>query len=123
MTVSVQGGVPPYQLIIIPVGTQNPEYRRIINLNITEGQTSMSFFLAYPKNTQFVALMNDATGVGTGGTGVATTVRMMHSLCSPPPLSSTARRRLIDIFGYARRQLKWNGQSLPATSCMATNDE
>ena len=75
MTVSVQGGVPPYQLIVIPVGLQNPEYRRIINLNLTQGQTSLTFLLAYPTNTQFVAFMNDATGVGAGGTGVATTVR------------------------------------------------
>lgn len=75
MTVSVSGGVPPYQLLIIPVGEQNPEYRRIVNLNLTGGSTSMSFKLAYNTGSQFVALMNDATGVGTGGTGVATTVR------------------------------------------------
>lgn len=74
MTVTVSGGTPPYQLIIIPVGTQTPEYRHIINMNLTEGATSQSFKLAYPTNTQFVALMSDATGVGTGGTGTATTV-------------------------------------------------
>jgi hypothetical protein len=85
MTVSVQGGVPPYQLIIIPVGVDSsspvsPDYAHIINQNITQGQTSMSVSLAYQQYTQFIAVMSDATGFGTGGVSLPTTVRMAHVL-------------------------------------------
>ncbi|KAF8320415.1 hypothetical protein DL93DRAFT_2094331 [Clavulina sp. PMI_390] len=72
MTVTVQGGSPPYQLIIIPTGTQNPEYRKIISMNFTG--TTQSFNLAYNTDSTFVALMSDATGFGTGGTGTDTKV-------------------------------------------------
>jgi hypothetical protein len=83
LTVNVQGGVPPYQLIILPAGVDlNPEYRSILDLNITQGLTSLSFQFAYPSGTQFVALMNDATGVGTGGAGVVTTVRLLSQIPS-----------------------------------------
>jgi len=83
LTVNVQGGVPPYQLIILPAGdTLNPEYRSILDLNTTQGLTSLSFQFAYPSGTQFIALMNDATGVGTGGVGVVTTVRLLSQILS-----------------------------------------
>jgi hypothetical protein len=99
MTVSVSGGVPPYQLVIIPYGNINPETRKIISLNLTAGQTTQSFFLAYPTGSQFVALMNDATGVGTGGTGVPTTVGSfyLHARNTPaiaPPIVLYPQTRL-----------------------------
>jgi hypothetical protein len=110
MTVSVQGGVPPYQLIIIPVGVDNPEYRRIINQNITQSQTSMSVSLAYPQYTQFIAIMSDATGFGTGGVSVPTTVRMAHFLPNTSGITDCH-------FWHARHPLTRREQFLSMNSC------
>lgn len=75
MTVNIQGGKGPYELLIIPVGSLNPEVRKIIDVTIPAGVYTSTFKLAFPYNSQFVALMSDSTGVNAGGTGVPQTVR------------------------------------------------
>lgn len=67
ITASWSGGTPPYELLLVPVGHVEPEIRRIINYqNIST--PSFSFPLTFPVDSQFVAVLSDATGVGSGGT-------------------------------------------------------
>ncbi|QRW04965.1 SKG6 domain protein [Ceratobasidium sp. AG-Ba] len=68
LSIAISGGTPPYRLLIIPIGTllTPPEIRTIVDRNITA--TSDSFVFNYPAASQFVAMMSDATGIGTGGT-------------------------------------------------------
>jgi hypothetical protein len=85
MTVAVQGGVPPYQLILLPVSVLKLGYRTPIIENITEGQTSIDFLLTFPEEAQFIAIMSDATGFGSGGVGTPTTVRSVTFYSQAPP--------------------------------------
>ena len=66
-TVQWNGGQPPYTLLLVPTGHLNPETRTIIQRNIPSG-SSVSFVLDFPSGSTFVAVLNDATGVGAGGT-------------------------------------------------------
>ncbi|KAG9090613.1 hypothetical protein FS749_000417 [Ceratobasidium sp. UAMH 11750] len=68
LSIAISGGTPPYRLLIVPIGTllTPPEIRTIVDRNITG--TSDSFTFNYPAASQFVAMMSDATGIGTGGT-------------------------------------------------------
>ncbi|KDQ58743.1 hypothetical protein JAAARDRAFT_47090 [Jaapia argillacea MUCL 33604] len=69
-------GQPPYSVVIIPFGPSplpnNIEARKIFQTNFTG--SSVSFKLNYPANSQFVAVMSDTTGYGSGGTSVAANV-------------------------------------------------
>ncbi|CAE6419610.1 unnamed protein product [Rhizoctonia solani] len=68
LSIEILGGTAPYRLLIIPIGEllTPPEIRTIIDRNITG--TTDSFIFNYPAASRFVAMMSDATGIGTGGT-------------------------------------------------------
>ena len=66
VTVQWNGGSAPYTLLLVPIGSLSPETRKIIQINVSSG-TSTSFTLNYPAQSQFVAVMSDATGIGSGG--------------------------------------------------------
>ncbi|CAE6429073.1 unnamed protein product [Rhizoctonia solani] len=68
LSIAINGGVPPYRLLIVPIGPllTPPEVRTIIDRNITG--TTDSFIFNYPAASRFVAMMSDKTGIGTGGT-------------------------------------------------------
>ena len=65
-TVQWSGGQPPYTLLLVPVGHLNPETRTIAQFDIEQGN-EVTFQLLYPAQSQFVAVLNDATGIGSGG--------------------------------------------------------
>ncbi|KAI0350822.1 hypothetical protein OH77DRAFT_1379477, partial [Trametes cingulata] len=69
-------GSPPYTALIIPTGpTPLPnsiEARRITEVSFTN--TTASFQLKFPENSQFVAVVSDSTGFGSGGTSAIVTV-------------------------------------------------
>ncbi|KAH0835947.1 hypothetical protein J3R83DRAFT_9872 [Lanmaoa asiatica] len=71
-------GVPPYSVLIIPYGPtplpNNVEVRTIIYQQFSGDASSLSFQLEYPGNSQFVAVVSDNSGFGSGGTSVAATV-------------------------------------------------
>jgi hypothetical protein len=79
LSISGTDGKPPYRVLIIPFGpTPLPNFieaRKIVDQPFQNSSTSLSFQLAYPTNSQFVAVVSDATGFGTGGTSVAATVQ------------------------------------------------
>lgn len=66
VTAQWNGGQPPFTLLLVPTGHLTPETRTIIQENIPSGN-SVSFTLNYPAESQFVAVLSDATGIGTGG--------------------------------------------------------
>ncbi|KAG6856125.1 hypothetical protein H0H87_007280 [Tephrocybe sp. NHM501043] len=80
LTVSVSGsdGKPPYRILILPSGPSplkdNIEARTIVDQPFPEGASSVSFKLNYPANSQFVAIVSDASNFGSGGTSVAVEV-------------------------------------------------
>ncbi|KDQ31955.1 hypothetical protein PLEOSDRAFT_154160 [Pleurotus ostreatus PC15] len=80
LTVSVTGedGEPPYRLLLLPFGPSplpdNVEVRQIQDIPFGAGETVLSFPLRYPDRSQFVAVVSDAAGFGTGGTSVVTAV-------------------------------------------------
>ncbi|RDB27856.1 hypothetical protein Hypma_002304 [Hypsizygus marmoreus] len=80
LTIAVSGsdGKPPYRVLILPFGpsplAQNIEARRIVDQPFSGNDTTVSFQLKYPANSQFVAVVSDATGFGSGGTSVAAEV-------------------------------------------------
>ena len=78
LTATWQGGTPPYELLLVPVGHVNPvEIRTIISRqNITT--SSYALQLPYPQGSKFVAVLSDATGAGTGGTTDVLTVGPPH---------------------------------------------
>ncbi|KAJ7598732.1 hypothetical protein C8J56DRAFT_172712 [Mycena floridula] len=70
------GGTPPFRLLLIPSGptpfSNNTEVRRIVDQQFNE--TSVSLQLKFPTNSQFVAVVSDATKFGSGGTSAAAVV-------------------------------------------------
>ncbi|KAI0918602.1 hypothetical protein AcV5_002549 [Taiwanofungus camphoratus] len=80
LSLAISGsGKPPYSVLIIPFGPSPlpnaVEARRIFEVQFNGTSTSASFLLNYPANSQFVAVVSDDTGFGTGGTSVAATVQ------------------------------------------------
>ncbi|TDL22848.1 hypothetical protein BD410DRAFT_698316, partial [Rickenella mellea] len=81
LTVSItgSGGTPPYKVLILPFGgsplPNNIEARKIVEQPFPGSATSVSFQLNYPTNSQFVTVVSDASGFGTGGTSAAATVQ------------------------------------------------
>ncbi|KAF8166705.1 hypothetical protein BJ912DRAFT_1025856 [Pholiota molesta] len=71
-------GTPPYRILILPFGSSplpnTIEARRIMDIPFPGNATQVSFTLPYPENSQFVAVVSDATGFGSGGTSVAAQV-------------------------------------------------
>ncbi|KAL0960026.1 hypothetical protein HGRIS_011674 [Hohenbuehelia grisea] len=78
ISITGSGGQAPYRALIVPFGPStlpnNIEVRRITEIPFGDGQTKVSFKLNYPENTQFVAVVSDGSGFGSGGTSVAATV-------------------------------------------------
>lgn len=73
------GVVAPYEVLLIPVGSIEPETRTIINYqNIIPSSSSprsFSFPLTLPAGSQFVAVLSDSKhGPGSGGTSSILTV-------------------------------------------------
>ncbi|KAI9509270.1 hypothetical protein F5148DRAFT_1189042 [Russula earlei] len=79
LSLAVQGsGQPPYTLLIIPYGPtplpNNTEVRTIQSITFPENGTTLSFKLAYPENSSFVAVVSDGSGFGSGGTSTSVSV-------------------------------------------------
>ncbi|THG96633.1 hypothetical protein EW026_g5230 [Hermanssonia centrifuga] len=79
LSISITGsGQPPYSVLILPFGpsplANNTEVRKIFQSNFTGDSTSHSFLLSYPESSQFVAVVSDSTGFGSGGTSGAVAV-------------------------------------------------
>ncbi|KAF8637845.1 hypothetical protein AX17_002471 [Amanita inopinata Kibby_2008] len=78
ITVTGNGGKPPYRVLVIPFGptplAENVEVRKIIDRQFDGNSKTISFPLDYPANSQLVAVVSDATGFGSGGTSVAAQV-------------------------------------------------
>ncbi|KAK7034556.1 hypothetical protein VNI00_012403 [Paramarasmius palmivorus] len=81
LTIEITGsdGKPPYRVLIIPFGStplaNNIEARRIMEQAFpSDTATSVTFQLKYPANSQFVAVVSDQNGFGSGGTSAAAQV-------------------------------------------------
>jgi len=80
LTITITGsdGIPPYRALIVPVGPttlpNNTEVRRIMDQPFQGNATTLNFQLNYPANSQFVAVISDSSGFGSGGTSVAAQV-------------------------------------------------
>ncbi|KAI0720720.1 hypothetical protein C8T65DRAFT_273208 [Cerioporus squamosus] len=94
LTVDITGeGTGPYTLLLVPFGpTPLPnaiEARHITNVAFNTS-TSVTFQLRFPENSQFVAVVSDANGFGTGGTSTAVTVLAGDDGCFDPTKTSQA---------------------------------
>ncbi|KAK1231437.1 hypothetical protein PQX77_005446 [Marasmius sp. AFHP31] len=93
LTIAISGqGKPPYSVLILPSGQtsfQNGvEVRKIIEANSTGDATEISLQLNYPAESQFVAVVSDSTGFGSGGTSAAAQVTSSSdSSCFDPSRS------------------------------------
>ncbi|KAG8216791.1 hypothetical protein J3R82DRAFT_7038 [Butyriboletus roseoflavus] len=71
-------GEPPYSVLIIPYGPtplpNNVEVRTIVYQQFPDNGSSYSFQLKFPATSQFVTVVSDNSGFGSGGTSVAATV-------------------------------------------------
>ncbi|KAF8549432.1 hypothetical protein OG21DRAFT_1421256 [Imleria badia] len=79
LSLSISGsGKPPYSVLIIPYGPtplpNNVEVRTIVFRQFPGDDASVSFQLKFPGSSQFVAVVSDSTGFGSGGTSVAASV-------------------------------------------------
>ncbi|KAI8969409.1 hypothetical protein BD414DRAFT_279700 [Trametes punicea] len=86
LSIEIDGtGSPPYSALIIPFGPSplpnSIEARRITNVPFSGNSTSVSFQLKFPENSQFVAVVSDSTGFGTGGTSATVTVLSGDAPC------------------------------------------
>jgi hypothetical protein len=64
VTIAISGaGSPPYNVLIIPFGPtplpNNIEARRIVSQDFQGNQSTVSFELEYPANSQFVAVVSN----------------------------------------------------------------
>jgi hypothetical protein len=79
ISITGSGGQAPYTALIVPFGASplfnNTEVRRIMTKAFDGTSTTLSFQLNYPENSQFVVVVSDSTGFGTGGTSVAAQVQ------------------------------------------------
>ncbi|KAF9467943.1 hypothetical protein BDZ94DRAFT_1210476 [Collybia nuda] len=77
ISISGSGGKPPYRVLVVPFGPtplDKVEARRIIDQPFPDNSNTVSFKLSYPADSQFVAVVSDSSGFGTGGTSVAAQV-------------------------------------------------
>ncbi|KAJ7754444.1 hypothetical protein B0H16DRAFT_1458948 [Mycena metata] len=76
VSISVSGGSPPYEVLVVPYGSSplpnNIEARKI--QAVQSSSANISFKLNFPANSQFVAVVSDSTGFGSGGTSVGVEV-------------------------------------------------
>jgi len=80
LSLAIEGqGSPPYEVLIIPVGPStapnNVEVRRVVDNTFPNNGTTVSFPLRFPADSQFVAVVSDQSGFGTGGTSISVTVQ------------------------------------------------
>jgi len=80
LNISVIGsGQPPYSAVIVPYGStplpNNIDVRNVLDVPFSGVSTSTSFKLTYPENSQFVVVVSDSTGFGTGGASIAVQVQ------------------------------------------------
>lgn len=87
LTVNWSGGQAPYELVLVPVGHVTPEIRTIVDQKVDSG-SSTSLQLKFPKGSQFVAVLSDASGVGAGGTSDVLTVGDGPSDCLSGPVQA-----------------------------------
>ncbi|KAI0764624.1 hypothetical protein BD413DRAFT_437794, partial [Trametes elegans] len=77
-------GSPPYSVLIVSFGPtplpNSVEARRITNVAFNDS-SSASFQLKFPENSQFVAVVSDSTGFGSGGTSAIATVQSGDDGC------------------------------------------
>lgn len=78
VAIAGNGGTPPFHILVAPFGPSplpsGVETRQTLDIPFTGNQTEVQFQLTYPAGSQFVAVVSDASGFASGGTGVATTV-------------------------------------------------
>ncbi|THU87554.1 hypothetical protein K435DRAFT_867164 [Dendrothele bispora CBS 962.96] len=69
ISISVSGGNPPYRVMIIPADStpfsNGTEVRRILDEQFSS--STINFKLTYPANSNFVTVVSDSSGFGTGG--------------------------------------------------------
>jgi len=58
------GGTPPFEVLLVPVGHVTPEIRTIVDDTVQSGN-SHSLTLKFPTGSRFVAVLSDATGPGS----------------------------------------------------------
>ncbi|KAF8336219.1 hypothetical protein F5887DRAFT_1063270 [Amanita rubescens] len=75
ITITGSDGTPPYSVLVVPFGPtplpNSAEVRTVIVQPFDGDSTTTSFAINYPADSQFVAVVSDARGFGTGGTSVA----------------------------------------------------
>ncbi|KAG6918356.1 hypothetical protein DXG01_015005 [Tephrocybe rancida] len=104
LTVSVSGsdGKPPYRILLLPFGPSplknNIEARTIVDQPFPDGASTASFKLNYPANSQFVAVVSDASSFGSGGTSVAATVTTSSDSSCFDATTNVAPKFVFSIF-------------------------
>jgi len=137
LNISVIGsGQPPYRAVIVPYGAtplpNDIEPREVLNIPFIGASTSTTFQLTYPENSQFVIVVSDNTGFGTGGASVAVQVQTgsNDSSCygdsnSNPPFtfSTTPDNQLsqctqtrVDLYGKTQGSIQFHGV-IPGGQC------
>ncbi|KAI0739049.1 hypothetical protein C8Q80DRAFT_226122 [Daedaleopsis nitida] len=81
-------GQPPYSILLIPIGASPlpnaVEARTITDVPFNGTTGSVTFQMRFPENSQFVAVVSDASGFGSGGTSTAVTVLSGQDGCFDP---------------------------------------
>ncbi|GJJ15081.1 hypothetical protein Clacol_009356 [Clathrus columnatus] len=82
-------GKPPYSVLVVPFGASpiTPEKRTVLSHSFNG--TSTSFQMAYPGNSDFVIVVGDANGIGTGGTSTSTGVQPSNDASCLPDKVAT----------------------------------
>ncbi|CAG7849993.1 SubName: Full=Uncharacterized protein {ECO:0000313/EMBL:CCA67286.1} [Serendipita indica DSM 11827] len=76
LTVTVDGGSPPYHIVMVPSGplpNGQQEIRTIVDQQFDSSPYTLPP-LNFPGNSNFTTIVGDSNGVGTGGTSVITDV-------------------------------------------------
>ncbi|KIL62410.1 hypothetical protein M378DRAFT_165776 [Amanita muscaria Koide BX008] len=76
ITITGTDGQPPYSVLVVPFGPPpfGADVRGVIQKNFDGNSNSVNVPIKYPANTQFVAVVSDTAGFGTGGTSAPTLV-------------------------------------------------
>lgn len=89
-------GKPPYTALIVPYGASPTptEQRKVFQQQFSGDSTS--FTMPFPVDSNFVVMLSDSTGVGTGGTSVPTSVAASsNSSCLPNSVSTSFSFQII----------------------------
>ncbi|KAM6490682.1 hypothetical protein JOM56_014025 [Amanita muscaria] len=76
ITVTGTDGQPPYSVLVVPFGSSpsGTDVRGVIQKNFDGNSNSVNVPIKYPAKSQFVAVVSDSAGFGTGGTSAPTLV-------------------------------------------------